>query len=195
MHHIFCWQCPQVCTSNHQITHSSCVTTTHHTNTSGSIRTGMIATATYYLPLAHIGSHCVDAVKSRATWLCQSATLVNVCYREREKEGERWRKTEEGGRPKGTNAGHERPEGSSLATLWYQSKHTSYSCIPLKLCCLCVWHFPNFSRFSEHFLHFFYRGVGCLDMPQFLPLGANSTASVCTGGGQRIGFYPPLYSP
>ena len=32
-------------------------------------------------------------------------------------------------------------------------------------------------------------------MPQFLPLGANSTVSVCTGGGQRIGFYPPLHSP
>lgn len=48
----------------------------------------MIATATYYLPLARVGSHCVDAVKFQATWLGQSATLINVCYRERERERE-----------------------------------------------------------------------------------------------------------
>lgn len=49
----------------------------------------MIAAATYYLPLAHVGSHCVDAVKILATWLGQSATLINVCQKERERKTER----------------------------------------------------------------------------------------------------------
>lgn len=65
----------------------------------------------------------------------------------------------------------------------------------ITLLCVCLT-FSRFSHFSEHYFYTpFYRGVGCLDMPQFLPLGANSTASVCSGGGQRIGFYPPLCSP
>lgn len=42
----------------------------------------MIATAANYLPLAHVGSHCVDAVKCWATGLGQSATLINVWWME-----------------------------------------------------------------------------------------------------------------
>lgn len=48
----------------------------------------MIATATNYLPLAHVGSHCVDAVKCWATRLGQSVTLISVCYSDREKDGD-----------------------------------------------------------------------------------------------------------
>lgn len=50
------------------------------TNTSGPIRTSMIATATCYLSVANVGSHCVDAVKSWTARLGQSTTLVNVWH-------------------------------------------------------------------------------------------------------------------
>lgn len=49
-----------------------------HINTCGAIRTGMIATAANYLPMAHVGSHSVGAVKCQTTWLGRSGTLVNV---------------------------------------------------------------------------------------------------------------------
>lgn len=91
---------------------------------------------------------------------------------------------------------------SHTVQLWYQSNHTSHSCIPLDnfvvvLCvCMCVPEIFSIFSFLRAFLsRSFYSGVFCLDMPQFLPLGANSTASVCTGGGHRIGFYPPFAAP
>lgn len=55
--------------------------------------------------------------------------------------------------------------------------------------------FSIFSFLRALLLQSLYRDVGCLYMPQFLPLEANSTASVCTRGGQSIAFYPPLCSP
>lgn len=97
---------------------------------------------------------------------------------------------------KGTNPRCERPEGGSLATLLYQSMHTSHSCILLDNFVVCVSDiFSFFSYLRAFHLHTSNSGIGCLNMPQFLPLGANSTTSVCAGGGQRIGFYPPLCSP
>lgn len=94
LQYIFCWQCPYVCIKSNVyvsnlITRSSCVTTTNLTDTTASIWTGVIATATYYLPLAHVGSLCVDAVKSWTTWLGHSATLINVWNREKEGRTER----------------------------------------------------------------------------------------------------------
>lgn len=47
----------------------------------------MVAAAAYYLPLAHVGSHGVDAVESQAARPGQSATLIDICGRDREEEG------------------------------------------------------------------------------------------------------------
>lgn len=86
LRHNFAWQCPQVFISSQHIAHFSRETITNHTNTSGSIRTGVIATAANDLPLAHVGSLSVDAVKCWATRLGQSGALIDVCYSGREKD-------------------------------------------------------------------------------------------------------------
>lgn len=49
------------------------------TNTSGSVRTGAVATATHDdLPLAGVRSHGVDTVKPWGAGLGQAATLIYV---------------------------------------------------------------------------------------------------------------------
>lgn len=58
----------------------------------------MVASAAYYLPLAHEGSRCVDAVKAGAARLGQSAALINVCYRDRQRNM-KVKKDKSGGKP------------------------------------------------------------------------------------------------
>lgn len=201
LQHNFCSQWLWVCISN-LIIHTSCVTITNLTNTSGSISTGVIATAANYLPVARVWSHCVDADKSGSARLGQSTTLINIWYGETWSMWDKGEEREKRRRSPQAQRKDKKTRGYlfSHTMLWCQSKHTSHTCIPLDNFVVCV-HvcvsdiFSILSFLKAFLLPSFYIGVCCLDVPQFLPLGANSTASVCTAGGQRIGFYPPLCNP
>lgn len=127
------------------------ITITNHTNTSGSIGAGMIATAANHLPLARVGSHCVDAVKCWATGLGQSATLINVWWMEihEDKKRQKDKKKKKKGDLKYRFRAQE-TRGQLLSR--NQSRPTSHGCTPSVnfVVCVCLT-FSQFSHFSEHF--------------------------------------------
>lgn len=183
-----------VCISD-LMTRCSCALIPNLTNTSGSIRACMIATATYYLPAAHVWPHSVDADKSWSAQLGQSSTLINIWYgdteRERNKreEGKGWKEI-----PVVTHTRHERPGGITLATWCCDIKaNTSHSHIPLDSFVVPL--FP-----VCHFLvHFFYS--------PFIEVSAASTCpSSCPWGlipqhqfvleeDRGLAFIHPLCNP
>lgn len=106
----------------------------------------MIATATDDLPLAHVGSHCVHAVKRCATGLAQGGTFINVCH---SAEKERWgnmklnKKKKQRQQTKKENP-NVQIEGilDQGAASYLKSKeaHITHTCIPLDhfVVCVCV---------------------------------------------------------
>lgn len=103
----------------------------------------MVATATNYLPLAHVGSHCVDAVKRWAARLGRDVTLVSVCHGARENDEEREKKNNKREDPKVQIQGITEQGGNFLISIKAIVHHTV--ALPgITLLYVCVRHFLKF---------------------------------------------------